>query len=90
MGDAGILPSKIHKFPGLFIQHVTFPRGRSVTFTKLFCILHLMDTFTLLFLCLKNNRITWVNKFMSGVIEIKHLYTSGLHKVRISVGKKKW
>lgn len=31
MGDTGILPSKIKKFPGLFIQHVTFPL-RSVTY----------------------------------------------------------
>lgn len=83
MGDGGILPSKIQKFPGLFIQHVTFPLRRSITLTKLFCILQLVDIFTWLFLYLKNSRITWVNKFMSGVIEIDHLCTSGLHKVRI-------
>lgn len=83
MGDAGILPSKIEKFSGLFIQHVPFLVRRSVTLTKLFCILHLMDTFTLLFSYLKNSRITWVNKFMSGVIEIDHLCRRGLHKVRI-------
>lgn len=82
MEDAGILPSKIQKFSGLFIQHVTFPL-RSATLKNLFCILHLMDTFTLIFFYLKNSRITWVNKFMLGAIEIDHSCTSGLHKVRI-------